>query len=52
MGRVGRTLADALIKFGIGYDAVERDEARLRDAVADGYNASFGDFADPRIWKR
>ncbi len=51
MGRVGRTLADALIEFGIGYDAIERDESRLREAVADGYNVSFGDFADPRIWE-
>ncbi len=51
MGRVGRTLADALIEFGIGYDAIERDESRLRDAVADGYNVSFGDLADPRIWE-
>jgi CPA2 family monovalent cation:H+ antiporter-2 len=51
MGRVGRTLADALIEFGIGYDAIERDEARLREAVADGYNVSFGDLADPRIWE-
>ncbi len=51
MGRVGRTLADALIEFGIGYDAIERDESRLREAVADGYNVSFGDFADPCIWE-
>ena len=51
MGRVGRTLADALIEFGIGYDAVERDETRLREAIADGYNAAFGDVADPRIWE-
>lgn len=51
MGRVGRTLADALIEFEIGYDAIERDETRLREAIADGYNASFGDVADPRLWE-
>ena len=50
MGRTGRTLADALSEFGIGYAAIERDERRLREAVADGYNVAFGDFADPRIW--
>ena len=50
MGRVGRTLADALTEFGIGYAAVERDEKRLREAVADGYAVAFGDFSDPRIW--
>ena len=31
--------------------AVERDEKRLREAVADGYNVAFGDFSDPRIWE-
>ncbi len=51
MGRVGRTLADALIEFEVGYTAIERDGARLRDAVADGYNAVFGDVADPRLWE-
>lgn len=51
MGEVGRTLADALEEFHIGYDAVERDGARLRSAVADGYNASFGDASDARIWR-
>ena len=51
MGRVGRTLADALNEFGIAYAAVERNEKRLREAVADGYQVAFGDFADPRIWE-
>lgn len=51
MGDVGRTIADALVEFDIGYDAVERDGARLRSAVADGYNASFGDASDTRLWR-
>ena len=51
MGRAGRTLADALNEFGIGYAAIERDERRFREAVADGYNVSFGDISDPRIWE-
>ncbi|UAJ10973.1 cation:proton antiporter domain-containing protein [Glacieibacterium megasporae] len=50
MGSAGRTLADALQAFGIGYAAIERDDRRLRRAVADGYKVGFGDFADPRIW--
>ncbi len=51
MGDVGRTIADALEEFDIGYDAVERDGVRLRGAVADGYNASFGDASDARLWR-
>jgi CPA2 family monovalent cation:H+ antiporter-2 len=51
MGDVGRTIADALEEFDIGYDAVERNGARLRSAVADGYNAFFGDAADARLWR-
>jgi len=51
MGTVGRTLADALIEFGIGYTAIERDQRRLAEAVADGYAAVFGDAGDPRIWE-
>ena len=51
MGDVGRTIADALEEFGIGYDAIERNGARLRSAVADGYNAFFGDAADTRLWR-
>ena len=51
MGRVGRTLADALHAFDIGYSAVERDQSRLSQAVADGYSAVFGDMADPRLWE-
>ncbi len=51
MGTTGRTLADALTEFDIGYVALERDGRRLREAVADGYKAGFGDFADPRIWE-
>ena len=51
MGRTGRTLADALTEFDIGYGAIERDQQRLREAVADGYNVAFGDLSDPRIWE-
>ena len=51
MGPTGRTLADALTEFDIAYAAIERDEKRLREAVADGYNVVFGDFSDPRIWE-
>ena len=32
MGRTGRTLADALTEFDIGYAAIERDQQRLREA--------------------
>ena len=51
MGDLGRTIADALDEFHIGYDAIERDGARLRSAVADGYNASYGDASDSRLWR-
>ena len=51
MGRAGRTLADALGEFRIGYAAVEGDQRRLAEATADGYHASFGDMADPRLWE-
>jgi monovalent cation:H+ antiporter-2, CPA2 family len=51
MGRVGRTVADALIEFGIDYFAVERDQRRLQEAIADGYRVSFGDSTDPRLWE-
>lgn len=51
MGDVGRTIADALGEFEIGYDAVERNGTRLRSAVADGYNTFFGDAADTRLWR-
>ena len=51
MGMIGRTLADALTEFGIGYIAIERDQRRLAQAVADGYIAAFGDIADPRLWE-
>ena len=50
MGRRGRTLADALSSFGVGYSAVERDQHRLSQAVADGYATVFGDMSDPRLW--
>ena len=50
MGRTGRTLADGLHAFDIGYNAIERDPRRLSEAIADGYSAVFGDMADPRIW--
>jgi Kef-type K+ transport system membrane component KefB len=51
MGSTGRTLADALTEFDIDYGAIERDDQRLREAVADGYKVSFGDLSDPRIWQ-
>jgi monovalent cation:H+ antiporter-2, CPA2 family len=51
MGRVGRTVADALIEFNIGYFSIERDQRRLREAIADGYTVSFGDGADTRLWE-
>ena len=51
MGRRGRALADALNSFGVGYKAVERNQHRLKLAVADGYPAVFGDMSDPRLWE-
>jgi CPA2 family monovalent cation:H+ antiporter-2 len=50
MGTIGRTLADALIKFGIGYYAIEYDQQRLEMAIADGYDVTFGDGFDMRMW--
>lgn len=50
MGAVGRLVADALIAFGIDYFALEKDERRLHAAIADGYNAGFGDATDARLW--
>jgi Kef-type K+ transport system membrane component KefB len=50
MGRVGRDLAAAFIECGVEYLALERDEKRLREATADGYNVAFGDFSDAKIW--
>jgi CPA2 family monovalent cation:H+ antiporter-2 len=51
MGPIGRTVADALIEFNIDYFGIERDQRRLREAIADGYTASFGDAADTRLWE-
>lgn len=51
MGEVGRTVADGLAEFDIGYTAIERDQRRLAQAVADGYQAAFGDAGDPRLWE-
>ncbi|SFJ98144.1 cation:proton antiporter [Methylocapsa palsarum] len=51
MGQTGRTVADALNEFEIGYQAIERDQSRYADAIADGYAVFFGDGADPRIWE-
>ncbi len=51
MGEVGRTVADALGEFGIGYDAVESDPKVMRESLADGYRVVFGDFSDPRLWR-
>jgi CPA2 family monovalent cation:H+ antiporter-2 len=50
MGSRGRMVADALGEFDIKYAAVERDPRRLREAVADGYPAVFGNMADWRFW--
>ncbi len=50
LGRVGRDVADALIEFGIDYDAIESDERLLSDAIADGYRAAYGDITDPKVW--
>ncbi|ABR91398.1 glutathione-regulated potassium-efflux system protein kefB [Janthinobacterium sp. Marseille] len=50
MGTIGRTIADALIKFEIGYYAVEFDQQRLEMAIADGYDATFGDGFDMQMW--
>jgi monovalent cation:H+ antiporter-2, CPA2 family len=50
MGEIGRTVADALTEFDIEYFAVERDQRRLQEAIADGYHVSFGDSTDPRLW--
>ncbi|MGH6746207.1 NAD-binding protein [Novosphingobium sp.] len=46
----GRTIADALNSFGIGYSAIEDDPQRLREAVADGYHVMFRSLGDPRFW--
>ena len=51
MGETGRTVADALTAFDIGYTAIERDAGRHAGAVADGYEAAFGDASDPRLWE-
>lgn len=51
MGEAGRTVANALAAFDIGYAALERDSTRHARAVADGYEAAFGDAADPRLWE-
>jgi len=50
MSQAGRTVADALTEFEIEYGAIEKDPKRLREAIADGYKAVFGDMSDPRIW--
>jgi monovalent cation:H+ antiporter-2, CPA2 family len=51
MGPAGRTLADALEEFDLGYAAIERDPKRLAEATADGYRVAFGDMADTRLWE-
>lgn len=51
MDEIGRTLADALGAFEIGYDGVERDGGLLRRGVADGYQVYFGDWSDARLWR-
>jgi CPA2 family monovalent cation:H+ antiporter-2 len=51
MGEVGRTVADGLTAFGVGYAALERDPERYARANADGYAVAFGDAAEPRLWE-
>ena len=51
MGNVGRGVADALRTFHIPYFAVERDQQRLRLALADGYQVASGDGFDVRLWE-
>ncbi|WP_158266268.1 cation:proton antiporter domain-containing protein [Allosphingosinicella deserti] len=51
MGEVGRAVADALIHFDLGYVAMDTDQRRLAEALADGYRVEFGDLSDPRIWE-
>jgi monovalent cation:H+ antiporter-2, CPA2 family len=51
MGTIGRTVADALTRFRLDYIALERDESRLKVAVADGYNVYYGDGFDMRMWE-
>jgi CPA2 family monovalent cation:H+ antiporter-2 len=50
-GPRGRAVADALIEFGVGYLAVESDERRLREGLADGYAVMFGRMDDARLWQ-
>jgi CPA2 family monovalent cation:H+ antiporter-2 len=51
IGLRGRSVADALMEFDIGYLAVESDERRLRDAIADGYSVMFGSMKDVQLWQ-
>jgi CPA2 family monovalent cation:H+ antiporter-2 len=51
IGARGRSVADALIEFNIPYLAIESDDRRLRDAIADGYDVMLGNFGDPRLWQ-
>lgn len=51
MGRIGRSLADALRDVQVNYCGIERDSGRLNTAVADGYFVNFGDPSDTRLWE-
>ena len=51
MGPSGRIIADAMIAFNISYLAIEANDIRLRDAIADGYDVLYGDLNDPRLWE-
>jgi CPA2 family monovalent cation:H+ antiporter-2 len=51
MGPSGRIIADAMIAFNISYLAIEANDMRLRDAIADGYEVLYGDLNDPRLWE-
>jgi Kef-type K+ transport system membrane component KefB len=51
IGPRGRAVADALLEFGIDYLAVESDERRLREGLADGYAVMFGRMDDPWLWQ-
>ncbi|WP_395666675.1 cation:proton antiporter [Methylocella sp.] len=50
MGRMGRTVADALTEFDIAYAAVEQKQKTFAEANADGYDVLYGDASDPRLW--
>lgn len=52
MGLSGRIIADAMMAFNISYLAIEANDIRLRDAIADGYDVLYGNLNDPRLWEQ